>query len=73
VINIKGCNCPKTKCLKKYCECFSHNLKCSPLCECFDCHNKDDFIMLPEDIDIPKTNYNKYKKSIKIFGTQKYH
>ena len=32
------CNCSKTKCIKKYCECFSNNRFCKN-CHCVDCKN----------------------------------
>ena len=34
------CSCIKTKCIKKYCECFANNRPCTN-CLCFDCRNKD--------------------------------
>ena len=33
------CNCTKTRCAKKYCECFSNNRYCKD-CNCVDCLNK---------------------------------
>ena len=34
------CSCIKTKCIKKYCECFSNSKFCTNCC-CADCRNKE--------------------------------
>lgn len=36
-----SCTCPKSKCLKLYCECFSRMVYCDG-CSCFNCHNTKD-------------------------------
>lgn len=37
----KGCNCKRSGCLKRYCECFQSEIKCTDICKCSGCNNKD--------------------------------
>lgn len=34
-----GCNCTKSNCSKKYCECYKANVQCTEQCRCRDCEN----------------------------------
>nr|ACN36817.1 unknown [Zea mays] len=35
----RGCNCKKSSCLKKYCDCYQDGTGCSLFCRCDDCQN----------------------------------
>ncbi|GAX80761.1 hypothetical protein CEUSTIGMA_g8196.t1 [Chlamydomonas eustigma] len=37
----KGCNCKRSHCLKKYCECYQGSVACGEACKCVDCKNND--------------------------------
>lgn len=38
-LKINGCNCSKSNCLKKYCECYKAGLFCNESCRCSKCNN----------------------------------
>ena len=43
----RGCNCKRSMCLKKYCECYQANVGCSSGCQCEGCNvhgKKEDYV-----------------------------
>jgi hypothetical protein len=38
----EGCRCVKSRCVKKYCECYAAGLVCQDHCKCEDCENNGD-------------------------------
>ncbi|KAJ8612216.1 hypothetical protein CTAYLR_002909, partial [Chrysophaeum taylorii] len=39
IVSKSACACKKSRCLKRYCECFENQLNCSLACVCVDCEN----------------------------------
>ena len=35
------CNCTKSNCKKKYCECYKQGFNCNSLCRCIECNNNN--------------------------------
>ncbi|CAK63707.1 unnamed protein product (macronuclear) [Paramecium tetraurelia] len=57
-VEIWGCNCSKTRCVKKYCECFIRGKKCTVECNCDHCDNGKDedlFNEIKKQNEKPKT------------------
>ena len=40
--NEAGCFCKNSKCIKKYCECYKFNKKCTRSCKCQNCENMEE-------------------------------
>ncbi len=51
------CNCTRSKCLKKYCECYKAGIKCKENCRCRDCKNGYPNILLMDNT----MDYNDYE------------
>ena len=62
------CNCIKTKCMKKYCECFANNKFCKN-CVCIDCKNKNEEILTNNKENKENNSLSINKDSKAIFCT----
>ena len=62
------CNCIKTKCMKKYCECFANNKFCKN-CVCIDCKNKKEEILTDNKENKENNSLSINKDSKAIFCT----
>ena len=62
------CNCIKTKCMKKYCECFANNKFCKN-CVCIDCKNKNEEILTDSKENKENNSLSINKDSKAIFCT----
>lgn len=57
MLHARGCNCKKTGCMKKYCECYAGGLKCTNLCKCDGCENCG--------VKLEKNDINKVQEIVK--------
>ena len=60
------CNCTKSNCTKKYCECFKMGRRCDALCRCVNCFNK------ASNSTENNNNNGKQLQTIENFGDNNY-
>ncbi|KAF5736808.1 Tesmin/TSO1-like CXC domain-containing protein putative isoform 1 [Tripterygium wilfordii] len=74
----RGCNCKKSNCLKKYCECYQGGVGCSINCRCEGCKNafgqKDGFALgagaEPEEEDTEASEKKGLDKTLQVAEIQ---
>ena len=59
------CNCTKSNCMKKYCECFKQGLACNSLCRCLECKNEK--CINPKN-NLSKNNCNYTEKNTNLIS-----
>ena len=63
------CNCTKSNCMKKYCECFKQGFRCNSLCRCLDCKNKIYINSLNDYVENNNTNINNTNMNYNLNNT----
>ena len=65
IVISKGCNCKKSSCLKKYCECYQAGQLCEDQCKCNDCKNRGSLSEVRSIKQATIDNYTKKTRSSK--------
>lgn len=65
--HMRGCQCRKSGCKKKYCVCFGSGMECSDICKCQDCYNGKPVAQLKQ----PESATGSYNQKDAAFDNKK--
>lgn len=66
----KGCRCKRSKCLKKYCECYNAGVKCNPaICQCVDCCNEYVSEMQASDFFVKDCRHDVFEAIFHVYSS----
>jgi hypothetical protein len=57
--HLQGCNCKKSNCRNKYCECYQAGVVCSSSCKCVDCLNFEGDALMAAKCRVPDRDRSK--------------
>ena len=61
----RGCKCQRSRCVKRYCECYREGMQCSSDCACIECCNgKASFSVLPSTTAVRSTDEDPVNASL---------
>ncbi|CEG40653.1 Metallothionein-like protein [Plasmopara halstedii] len=70
---MRGCRCKKSKCSKKYCECFQNGIACTPLCRCMECSNNSESKIAHQQPQLQRSSASSSSVPIPATNVKQFH